>query len=48
MTGYVSSVHSVAYAVNLYSSLNIMGDQPDENTKDFSKEELNVWNAEKL
>ena len=25
-----------------------MGDQPDENTKEFSKEELNVWNAEKL
>ena len=25
-----------------------MGDQPDENTKEFSKEELNVWNVEKL
>ena len=25
-----------------------MADQPDENTKDFSMEELNVWNVEKL
>ena len=39
---------SAAYAVNLYSSLNIMGDQPDENTKEFSKEEFNVWNVKKL
>ena len=46
--GYVTSVHSAPYAVNSYSSLNIMGDQPDENTKEFSKEELNVWNVEKL
>ena len=26
----------------------VMADQPDENTKDFSMEELNVWNVEKL
>ena len=25
-----------------------MDDQPDENTKEFSMEELNVWNVEKL
>ena len=25
-----------------------MADQPDENTKEFSMEELNVWNVEKL
>ena len=25
-----------------------MGDQADENMKEFSKEELNVWNVEKL
>ena len=25
-----------------------MADQQDENTKDFSREELNVWNVEKL
>ena len=36
--GYVTSVYSTAYAVNLYSSLSIMGDHPDENTKEFSKE----------
>ena len=24
-----------------------MDDQPDENTKEFSMEELNVWNVEK-
>ena len=30
------------YMLNLYSSLSIMGDQPDEKTKEFSKEELNV------
>ena len=48
MTGYVTSVYSDAYAINLYSSFSIMGDQPDEKTKEFSKEELNVWNVEKL
>ena len=48
MTGYVTSVHSAAYAVNFYSSLNIMVDQPDENTKEFNKEELTVWKVEKL
>ena len=26
----------------------VMDDQPDENTKEFSMEELNVWNVEKL
>ena len=26
----------------------VMDDQPDENTKEFSLEELNVWNVEKL
>lgn len=25
-----------------------MADQPDENTNEFRKEELNVWNVEKL
>ena len=25
-----------------------MDDQPDENTQEFSMEELNVWNVEKL
>ena len=25
-----------------------MDDQPDENAKEFSMEELNVWNVEKL
>ena len=25
-----------------------MDDQPDENTKEFSMEELNVWNVKKL
>ena len=25
-----------------------MGDQPDEKTKEFSKEELNVWSIEEL
>ena len=25
-----------------------MDDQPDENTKEFRMEELNVWNVEKL
>ena len=25
-----------------------MADQQDENTKEFSREELNVWNVEKL
>ena len=32
----------------IFCKLSIMGDQPDENTKEFSKEELNVWNVEKL
>ena len=26
----------------------VMADQPDENTKELSMEELNVWNVEKL
>ena len=42
MTGYVASVYSAAFAVNLYSSLRIIGDQTDENMKEFSKEELHV------
>ena len=42
VTGYVTSVYSAAYAINLHSPLSIMGDQPDENTKEFSKEELSV------
>ena len=46
--GYVTSAYTTAYAVNLYSSLSIIGDQPDKNTKEFSKEELNVWNIEKF
>ena len=48
MTGYVTLVYSAAYAANLYSSLSIIGDQPDENTNEFSIEELNVWNVEKM
>ena len=43
ITGYVT-----AYAVNSYSSLSIMGDQPDQNKKEFSREELNMSNVEKL
>ena len=31
-----------------HSSLSIMGDQLDESMEEFSKEELNVWNVEKL
>ena len=26
----------------------VMADQPDENSKEFSMEELNVWKVEKL
>ena len=48
VTGHATSVYSAAYAINLYSSLSVMGHQPDENSKQFSKEELNVWNVEKL
>ena len=42
VTGYATSVYSDAYAINLYSSLSIMGDQTDEKTKEFNKDELNV------
>ena len=36
----------LGYAVNLYSSLSIMGDQPARTRT--SLEELNVWKVEKL
>ena len=42
VTGYATLVYSDAYAINLYSSLSIMGDQPDEKTKEFNKEELSA------
>ena len=48
MTGYITSAYSDAYATNLYSSLKYYGRSTGREHKEFSKEELNVWNSEKL
>ena len=47
MTGRACYCHLTVLFIRANHRL-VMDDQPDENTKEFSMEELNVWNVEKL